>query len=212
MSNTTKPDAGSAQNGGPDPAKAPNRPRSASSRSILARRLVRSAGPAAIACGLMLAACGSSKPHSTTKSKSYVTGVKYAQCMRAHGVPNFPDPTPQGGISSSALSIVEKQSPALSSAQHTCQKLEPHGGPPPGSGFNEQQLQQMIAKARCIRDHGFPSFPDPDASGDNIGRGTMPPGWNPFAPAETKARKTCAKVGSVIPGWVVSWSRSGSAS
>jgi hypothetical protein len=66
----------------------------------------------------------------------------------------------------------------------------------------------MIAKARCIRQHGFPNFPDPDASGDNIGLGTSPAGWNPEAPAAIKAREACATLGTAIPGWLVSWNGS----
>ena len=39
--------------------------------------------------------------------------------------------------------------------------LMPHGGPPPGPGFNEHQLQQMIAEVQCLREHGFrPSRPE----------------------------------------------------
>jgi hypothetical protein len=183
------------------------------SRPNTARRAGRgtvSLAVAVIACALLIAGCGSSKPHSTSKSSSYVTGVKFSQCMRARGISDFPDPSPQGGLSGSALSTLETQSPTFSSAQSTCQTLEPHGGPPPGSGINEEQLQQMIAKARCIRQHGFPTFPDPDSSGDNIGRGTSPVGWNPYAPAAMGARKACATVGTVIPGWLVSWDGSAS--
>jgi hypothetical protein len=132
-----------------------------------------------------------------------VIGVKYSDCMRAHGASNFPDPSPLGGINGGPPSSTETQSPGFISASNTCAKLEPHGGPPPGPGFTEQQLQQMVAKSGCIRQHGFPTFPDPDASGDDIGRGTSPAGWNPYAPAEIKARKACAKVGTVIPGWLV---------
>jgi hypothetical protein len=178
------------------------------SRSRIARRARQSIIPPAAACAVLIAACGSSKPGSTAKSSSYVAGVKYSECMRSHGVSHFPDPTPQGGLSGGPPSTTELQSPTFISASNTCVKLLPHGGPPPGPGFNEQGLQQMTAKAMCIREHGFPNFPDPDASGDNIGRGTSPAGWNPYAPASVKARKACARIGTVIPGWLVSWNGS----
>jgi hypothetical protein len=41
-----------------------------------------------------IAACGSSgKPSTAAASDGYAQGIKYADCMRSHGVPNFPDPT-----------------------------------------------------------------------------------------------------------------------
>jgi hypothetical protein len=181
------------------------------SRSNLSRRGRLGAVPVALAvsmCALLIAACGSSKPRSAAKSKAYVTGVKYSECMRSHGVSNFPDPSPLGGLNGGPPSTTEMQSPAFISASNTCAKLEPHGGPQPGSGFTEQQLQQMLAKARCIRQHGFPNFPDPDASGNNIGRGTIPDNWTPDTPEAIIARKACAKMGAVIPGWFVEWNGS----
>jgi hypothetical protein len=44
---------------------------------------------------LVIAACGSSGKPSATASAStgYSQAVKYSNCMRSHGVPNFPDPT-----------------------------------------------------------------------------------------------------------------------
>jgi hypothetical protein len=157
---------------------------------------------AVITCVLLLAGCGSSKPRITTEASDW--RVKFSDCMRANGASNFPDPSVQGGLNGGPPSTTEMQSPRFSSAFNICRKLEPHGGPPPGPGFNEQQLEQMVAKATCIRQHGFPDFPDPDASGDNIGSGTSPSGWDPDAPAAIEAMKACAKVGIGIPGWVVS--------
>jgi hypothetical protein len=61
-------------------------------------------------------------------------GVKFAQCMRTHGVPNFPDPQfqsgPGGGV---GVRIggpgIDPQSPAFQSAQKTCGKLLGGFGP-----------------------------------------------------------------------------------
>jgi hypothetical protein len=175
------------------------------SRSNMSRRAARGFAPlalAAIICALLVGACGSSTSRVSTGASDW--RVKFSDCMRANGASNFPDPSPQGGLGGGPLSTSETQSPRFISAFNICRKLEPHGGPPPGPGFNEQQLQQMIAKVQCLREHGFPNLPDPDASGDNIGRGTSPPGWNPYAPAAIKAMNACAKIGIGIPGWLVS--------
>jgi hypothetical protein len=57
-------------------------------------------------------------------------GLKFAQCMRSHGVPNFPDPQiqsgPGGGIGvriGGPGSGINPQSPAFQSAQRACGKL-----------------------------------------------------------------------------------------
>jgi len=174
------------------------------SRSNISRNAARVAPIAllAVICGLLVGGCGSAKPHSTTEASDWA--VKFSVCMRANGASNFPDPGSQGGLGGGPPSKTETQSPRFISAFNICRKLEPHGGPPPGPGFTEAQLVQMVAKAHCIRQHGFPTFPDPDADGDNIGRGTSPAGWNPYAPAAIKAMNACAKVGTGIPGWLVS--------
>jgi hypothetical protein len=50
--------------------------------------------------------------------------LKYARCMRAHGVPNFPDPTSSG----LSLSGIEPNSPRFQAAQKACRTLLPNRG------------------------------------------------------------------------------------
>jgi hypothetical protein len=87
--------------------------------------------------------------------------------MRAHGVPNYPDPTTSGGgvgINLGPNSGVDTNSPQFKAAQQACRK----DAPGPGS-LSPTQLAQMkadeLATARCMRTHGFPDFPDPDSQG-----------------------------------------------
>src|SRR5262245_23582699 len=62
--------------------------------------------------------------------------MKFAQCMRSHGVPKFPDPKAGGAMTLGTKSGVDPNTPAFQAAQKSCQKLVP-GGPivsaPPGS-------------------------------------------------------------------------------
>ena len=53
--------------------------------------------------------------------------VKFAQCMRQHGVPDFPDPDPTTGQFSGANQAALKSSPQFSAAQQACQNLLPNG-------------------------------------------------------------------------------------
>ena len=54
--------------------------------------------------------------------------LKFAQCMRSHGVPKFPDPKAGGLLKLGSKSGVDPNTPAFQAAQKTCQKLVP-GGP-----------------------------------------------------------------------------------
>jgi hypothetical protein len=53
--------------------------------------------------------------------------LKFAQCMRSHGVPDFPDPNKNGGFSGS--STINPQSATFQNAQATCVQLSGLGGP-----------------------------------------------------------------------------------
>ena len=85
--------------------------------------------------------------------------------MRAHGVPNFPDPGGNGGFELPAGA--DPASPAFRTAQATCGKLLPGGGPPaPGSQTHPsaQALAQMVKIADGMRRYGVPAFPEPRTS------------------------------------------------
>jgi len=91
--------------------------------------------------------------------------LKYSRCMRANGVPNFPDPNAGGGFAFQAGSGVDPSSPAFQAAQAKCRTLLP-AGPAPGSQTHPstQWLSQMEKAAQCMRRHGVPDFPDPRTS------------------------------------------------
>ena len=83
--------------------------------------------------------------------------------MRAHGVPNFPDPLSAGGGVQLSASEINTQSPAFGSAQSACQKLLP-GGLPGRGGGSATGIKQAVQLAECMRAHGLRSFPDPTDS------------------------------------------------
>jgi hypothetical protein len=123
--------------------------------------LARAAGMSPLAvvglacCAIGLAACGSAGDTGTGLQSSGVSaGVKFADCMRVHGVPNFPDPGP-------SREIPIMQSPAFQSAQKSCQHLLGNGlGSGPPSARARAQLLQI---SRCMRRHDIAQFPDPRA-------------------------------------------------
>jgi hypothetical protein len=94
--------------------------------------------------------------------------------MRAHGIPDFPDPNSRGEISLSDQpgSDLNPSNPALQTAMLACAKiLGFKGNPTP-----EQQRQytaELLRFARCVRAHGIPNFPDPSSLGPGQGIGFL---------------------------------------
>jgi hypothetical protein len=126
---------------------------------------------AAVGCVVALAACGSSgKSNQGSGSKGAGEVIKFADCMRSHGVPNFPDPSASGGIHISSSSGINLQSPAFQSAQNACSKLLPGGGPG-GPGVSASRRLAMVKLAQCMRKHGLATFPDPTATAPAPGAG-----------------------------------------
>jgi len=142
----------------------------------------------AVVSGLVLAGCGGSASAPTVNtvgatstagsSAEGVTGsgstapggygsgpLGFARCMRANGVPNFPDPTAGRG-SLFNMAGIDAEAPAFKTAQAKCQKLMGGGPPRPGSTTHPsaQTLGKLLRIAVCMRQHRVPQFPDPRAS------------------------------------------------
>jgi len=80
------------------------------------------------------ASCASLQPPGmgstpTITPAERVDYLKAAACIRAHGVPNFPDPTFTGGHVFNIPGSISRSSPVVLRAAHTCVKLIPAGLP-----------------------------------------------------------------------------------
>jgi hypothetical protein len=86
--------------------------------------------------------------------------LAFAGCMRANGLPDFPDPKGGGGFLFHTGAGADPSSPAFKTAQTKCEKFLPPG---PGSGAppSAKTLAHYLTVARCMRRHGVPEFPDP---------------------------------------------------
>jgi hypothetical protein len=75
---------------------------------------------AVLSCALATAACGSSGSKSAATSGD--TQVVLSRCMRAHGVPNYPDPVSPvgGGIERRGAPGLSRDSPAVRQAATVC--------------------------------------------------------------------------------------------
>jgi hypothetical protein len=106
-------------------------------------------------------------PRLTGRSKRDAL-VAFSACMRKNGVPKFPDPEAVDGgmrLSFGSENGIDSNAPQFKRAQRACQKLLPNGGKS-SAQERARHLQEALDFARCIREHGVPTFPDPKASGD----------------------------------------------
>jgi hypothetical protein len=118
--------------------------------------------------------------------------LKFAQCMRAHGVGDFPEPSSTGTIT---VGGAVSQSPQFQAADQTCHKLLPDGGVPTAAQ-RAQGLDQLLKVSVCMRAHGISDFPDPTANGIEIPiRKGMPTDLNPNNPRFQSAEKACQRFG-----------------
>jgi hypothetical protein len=161
--------------------------------------------------GIAVAGCGSSSsssynagstgPNDSAASNSQ--GLKFAQCMRSHGVPNFPDPTGgqldlrvQQTPNSTSINGVQVNGPAFKSAMNACKSDLPNGGHPTAAQTARQKAK-ALAMARCMRSHGVANFPDPTfQTGPNGGVGVRigGAGIDPNSPAFQAASKACGSI------------------
>jgi hypothetical protein len=121
---------------------------------------------------LISAGCGSNAPsetgtaNSTGTASSAGTGgnksatdqdkaVKFAECIRGHGVPHFPDPDAKGEF----VFGIDVSPAVWQKAVDACKDLEP-----PGALSGKRSPKQQSAALRfaeCIRKNGVKDFPDP---------------------------------------------------
>jgi hypothetical protein len=132
----------------------------------------------------------SSAPSSAPASPTQQVGaVGFAQCMRAHSVPKWPDPDSSGVFDKTKITtqLLGVSSTALQAAQDACQHLLPP------ESITQQRLNaaQALQFAQCVRSHGVPNFPDPDGTGRLPDPATV--GVDQGSPQFQAANDTCAQ-------------------
>jgi len=139
-------------------------------------------------------ATASSPSHATGRARSAGGPLAFSACMRSHGVPSFPDPTSNGGISIQVQpgSGIDPNSPAFQSAQRACQSLLP-AGKTSGGSVSPAVRAQILRYAACIRAHSVPNYPDPTFNGNAVNFGNLS-GINPNSPAYQSALRACASL------------------
>ncbi len=154
-----------------------------------------------IAAAALLAAACSGSPSSTGSGGSPTAGgsansssaVAYSRCVRAHGVPNFPDPDSNGQIPKEAAvrALREVSDSRAKAATHACANLNPAGQGSPT--LTAQEQQDYLKAAACMRSHGITSFPDPTFPGGHVNL-SIPSSIDTKSRLFTQAAQTCTKL------------------
>ncbi len=116
--------------------------------------------------------------------------------MRNHGVTNFQDPHVHTNGNSVQIAVrVDPSitgSPHFKSAQRTCAHIMPGLTNAPTQDDTQAHTAALLAFARCMRQHGFPKFPDPNSQGRLDGAMLSAAGINLQQPAIKPAGYACA--------------------
>lgn len=170
------------------------RPRRGERARLLACCLVA----AALATAALVAGCGGSgssggavahvgttntTAKSSTTSSTKPSPLAFAECMRKHGLPDFPDPTSSGQLQ--LPNGLTTNSPAYQAAAKHCGSLIGGETTPKAITQTPQMQATALELAQCMRSHGVPNFPD--------GPITKSSGINENSPAFQRAFQSCQK-------------------
>ena len=123
--------------------------------------------------------------------------IRFASCMRTHGVPGFPDPIAlQNGkpvFAAENGSGVNQNSPQFSRAQQACRSLLASQGQGEGTLTAQDQVDYLKA-AQCMRAHGVTGFPDPVFPVGGGVRFPVPAGLNTHSVQVLRAVAICRRL------------------
>jgi hypothetical protein len=141
-----------------------------------------------------VAPSGSDSSGETSQSQQ----LQLAHCMRSHGVLNFPDPSPGGGLLNAISAAgINTHSPTYQAALQACKKYNPAGNMTPAQSAAENA--KGLEFSQCMRSHGVPNFPDPSTgpAGEQVMdlRGL---GIDLSSPTFQAANAACQKI---VPGF-----------
>lgn len=165
----------------------------------------RRSGVLVVVVGLVLLTACSSSPGSspgatasratasgTATAAAYTARLAYARCMRAHGVPTYPDPESNGQEPAGTKQLYASN-PRISAAGAACRKLLPNAGQPTATAQpNALSQASAVSLAGCMRSHGYPAFPDPSI--DSVGQpvfNLQAAGINSNSPQVLRSLRTC---------------------
>jgi hypothetical protein len=171
-----------------------------------------SGSPSSTGSGGSPNAGGSANSPSTNSQKA----LAFSRCVRARGVPNWPDPASSGEIPKETAQQLGVSSSQLQAALNACQHLLPNTG---NVDDNPAALNQwwslMLHFAQCMHSHGVPNWPGPSpypqdpvrptfklqAAGIGFHQGAQPGNIVNSPQVEAKVQQCESVVHQNVSGW-----------
>jgi len=162
---------------------------------------------ALLAAGLV-AGCGGGA-HASSPTKVISSALAYANCMRSHGVPDFPDPNGKGEFRIQAVQVnngvttrdLTASSPAFQAAERVCGSFG-SAGRQVTAAQEKQEFQKTLKAAECMRANGIPNYPDPKfIDGSIYGNYNPSLNINPSSPAFLHAATKCTHGQPLLPAY-----------
>jgi hypothetical protein len=148
--------------------------------------------------GVASGASSSANAASAPSSSPPAGPLAFAECVRAHGVQDFPDPDSDGNFDLSRGGDLNPTNPTYQAAAQACRSYESAGkGSAPA--LSPQQIAATLKFAQCMRENGITNYPDPDSSGHIPGVRHF--GVDPNSPQFQPAVNACNHYMRAIPGW-----------
>jgi hypothetical protein len=132
--------------------------------------------------------------------------LAFAQCMRAHGVRDYPDPSqiapshpgsPNMRVAPNGGFTANPSSPAYQRASRFCRSLAVAS--PASQTQSSDMIDAQLKFSACMRTHGVADYPDPTSTGDIGNNGTIP-GVDQTSPAFLAAETKCNALRPRPPG------------
>lgn len=150
----------------------------------------RTLGIAALAViiAVLAAACGGgsatgSRSPAASASGPFEQALAFARCARHHGLPDFPDPSSDGSFRNAPSDIPP-------SVVRACGNLI-SGIKQSHTAQNQQDYPKELKVARCVRGHGYPTYPDPAPPGSQAQSTGSPPGIDLNSPQFRAVLSSC---------------------
>ncbi|MGA4988753.1 hypothetical protein [Nonomuraea bangladeshensis] len=133
-----------------------------------------------------VAACGGGSA-APSPARTQESAVKYAQCLREHGV-ETDDPGAEGGV---RLKVPSGGEATLKKAQEACKPYAPVATEKGAGEIPAADQAKFIAYAKCMREHGV-DLPDPQFDGGRARLGLpRQEGMSADSPVMKNAEKAC---------------------
>jgi hypothetical protein len=129
--------------------------------------------------------------HLMTIAQANRDMLRFAACLHSHGVEGLPNPVAAPAAFKHSFTTTPTFTAAMDACGHLLPGQESQAQAP---AHTHQQIDAMLAFARCIRGQGFTRFPDPTNNGSVTHQMLAHAGIELHQPALAQAADRCVGV------------------